>query len=217
MKKIISMGVASAVLALTAVVASADIEAGVKAEVNGEATFATGSTVVYNIVAVGDKVENTQLYWEATGLEFEKAEGNKGFMAMPNAAENFLVLANGTAAADGDVIGTLTFKVSAEEGGDVKFALKGDPNFPSTPVDIAVVTDEKAVAPTESSEPTSSEPTSSEPVSDNSDENNSGNESGDNSSNSNGTVPNPGTGIALAVVPAVIAGAAVVVAAKKRK
>lgn len=210
MKKILSLGVASAVLALTAVAASATTsEKSVKA-VPADATsdFATGSTVAYNIVAVGEGIENAQVYLEAEGLEFVGAKGENNFMVQPNEDNTFLAIASGTAAADGAVIATVEYRVTAAEGEAVKFALKADETYPDVTVDTAAVTDTVAGAAT-SSEPTSSDPTSS----DNSDE-----PTSDDSSNASTTDPNnPGTGIALAIVPAVIAGAAVVVAAKKRK
>lgn len=201
MKKIVSLGVASAVLALTAVAASAATsENSVKAVADSGNTYATGSEVSFDIVAVGSGVENAQLYFDVEGLEFvdATADADLGFMALPNADNNFLAIAGGLkgAAPDGAVIATAKFTVTAAEGEAVKFALKADPDYTDVAVDTTGVVDTAAAAGT-------SEPTSG----DNSDE----------SSDSNGGTTNPGTGIALAVVPAVIAGAAVVVAAKKRK
>lgn len=198
MKKIVSLGVASAVLALTAVAASAATsEKSVKAVyVDGE--FKTGATVTYNIVAAGEGVENAQLYFETKGLEFVNAEGKSNFMAQANADEAFLALASGTAAEDGAVIATVTYKVTAEEGEEISFALKADESYPDVTVDETAVT--QTVAGAADSTPD-----------DNSDE------SGDNSDSDSTDPSNPNSGIALAVVPAVIAGAAVVVAAKKRK
>lgn len=204
MKKILSMGIASAVLALTAVAASAATsEKSVKATLaNGD--LASGSNVTYNIVAVGEGIENAQVYLETEGLEFVGAKGENNFMVQPNEDNTFLAIASGTAAADGAVIATVEYKVTAAEGEAVKFALKADETYPDVTVDTAAVTDTVAGAST-------SEPTSDPTSSDNSDT------STDESNNSGANGNNPGTGIALAVVPAVIAGAAVVVAAKKRK
>ncbi len=198
MKKILSLGVASAVLALTAVAASAESTTtkGVKAELaSGE--IATGATVIYNIVATGEGVENAQVYLEAEGLEFVKATGANGALAQPNDEGTFLAIAATSAVADGTTIATVEYKVTAAKGDTVKFALKADPDFADVAVDTTVVTD------TAAGEATSGDSTPSD--------------NSDSSDNSGSDVPNPDSGIALAIVPAVIAGAAVVVAAKKRK
>lgn len=204
MKKILSMGIASAVLALTSVAAFAETaETDFSANATGD--FVAGETVTIEIKADKDITE-AQALIKVTGLEFVEYKGAEvGQGAMNVVNKDGVFIANAGISADltelltfksGEVIGTITYKVTGEVGSDVSFAFEADPDAPNAKPNTTAVTG-KVVEGT-------SDPTNS----DNSD-----------SSDNSGVVDpnNPPTGIALAVVPAVIAGAAVVVAAKKRK
>lgn len=188
MKKIISMGIASAVLALTSVAAFAENPTGayLKAEkVDGD--YVTGESVSFAIKATQDGVEDGELVVEYTGLEFA---GKSGVGAQYSDETKKVAFSNEEGFKTGDAIITLEFKVTAAAGEEVSFKIAG--NEGQGYGDI-VDTTADTVTGTVGGAGTSS---------DNSDPN---------------TPNNPNSGIALAVVPAVIAGAAVVVAAKKRK
>lgn len=188
MKKIISMGIASAVLALTAIAASADITA------TGAAEVETGKTVEVVITTTAD-TETYGVNLAADGLEFVEAKGLKSDfdIVAPQAdgSINFTgVSMSGYKA--GDVLGTFVFTVTAAKDADVNIALSPMSEGDSTVLVsyTAKVVDGAATDPTDPADPTDpTDPTQPE---------------------------NPDTGVALAIVPAVIAGAAVVVA-KKRK
>lgn len=197
MKKIISMGVASAVLALTAVVASADAtnEAYLDCR-QKDGNVATGENISIEVF-VTKAVNDGAFVVKTEGLEYVSVDTNGEY----NEETKALAFAKGSGYKEGDVIATFTYKVTAADGETVSFALADHSTAPGA-VSTTPIT--AVVGGTTSSEPTSSD--NSDPVT-----------SSDESNNSGANNNNPGTGIALAVVPAVIAGAAVVVAAKKRK
>ena len=186
MKKIISMGIASAVLALTAIAASADIEA------TTEATkLATGDTVKVVVKTTAD-IEDFDFYVLADGLEFVADEAeNPAAVGAVQADGSYKI--NGAAIngwKTGDTIVTLTYTVTAAEGETAAVAVKGAAGYDTDEyvyTTFAPITVGEAGDPTDPTDPT-------DPA----------------------DPGNPGTGVALAVVPAVLAGAAVVVA-KKRK
>lgn len=188
MKKIISLGIASAVLALTAVSASAEIApvlVGAPVE---------GSTYTVTVTTDAD-IEDFQLIVEFEGAEITDANIT---MVQQNGA-----FAQGAVRADGNVgligsaapstfgagteLATLTFTVTGAEGEDFSVKLSGD----DANTDAFTATIEKGDG---TQTPGQSGTGTQTP----------------------GDKDNPETGIALAVVPAVLAGAAVVVA-KKRK
>ena len=190
MKKIISMGIASAVLALTAIAASADITA------TGAAEVEAGKTVEVVITTTAD-IETYGVTLAADGLEFVEAKGLKGEfdLVAPQAdgSINFTGISMSGYKA-GDVLGTFVFTVTAAKDADVNIALANMEGMDDVLVNYtAKVVDAAATDPTDPTQPTDptdpTDPTQPE---------------------------NPDTGVALAIVPAVIAGAAVVVA-KKRK
>lgn len=187
MKKIISMGIASAVLALTSVAAFAENPEGayVKAEkVDGD--FVTGTKVSIAVKATQDGVEDGELVVEYTGLKFE---GKTGSNAQYSDETKKIAFANGDGFKTGDDIVTLEFEVTAAEGEEVSFKLIGNEDQ-----GYGDIVEGEAITATVTAGTT-----------------------GDNSDSDSTDPSNPNSGIALAVVPAVIAGAAVVVAAKKRK
>lgn len=209
MKKILSLGVAAAALSLTAVAASAAI-----APVVSDTATAGGSIVV-EVVANGVETPYATFTVETSeNLTLTANEANA--VGLFNPANMMFTFASATAPADGTVLLTLTFDVEAAADEEVYVSLKAvDGDVDPTAVTLTVVdaaetdvtdesfeeyTDESFEEPTEETteEPTivTEETQPAEPT----------NEPND----------NPPTGIALAVVPALVAGAAVV-ASKKRK
>ena len=196
MKKIISMGIASAVLALTAVAASADAAAAAPMSIMPKTDApATGAEYVVEIVAAED-ADSTQfnVTWEGLELKDAVVGNSNAAWASPNAAGNNRLVYPAAIKA-GDVVLTLTFTVTAAENQIVNVSItEKDEAFGLTdPVSFNAV----AVA------------------GDDTDLSGSDSTSGDDSTG-DGETTNPPTGIALAIVPAVLAGAGVVVA-KKRK
>ncbi|MCH5206868.1 MAG: hypothetical protein J1F09_07925 [Oscillospiraceae bacterium] len=186
MKKIISLGIASAVLALTAVSASAEIApvlVGAPVE---------GSTYEVNIVSDEDIVD-FQIKAEVTGATITKSDIKMSNMGscMAGVKDDGTINLLGSAGADkfiaGETLATLTFTVTGAEGEDFSIKLTGE----GASADAFTATIEKGDG---TQTPGQSGTGTQTP----------------------GDKDNPETGIALAVVPAVLAGAAVVVA-KKRK
>lgn len=192
MKKIISMGIASAVLALTAIAASAAIKADTKD------ALTPGSTITVDITTT-EAIDGYQFVVSAEGLEVVKVKQNKVqvdgedeelCVTTKEAKEDGSYLLIGGSAEGwkaGDVIATITYTVTAEEGENVAVAFAPDGGVEATFEAYGPFTVGEAGDPTDPTDPT-------DPA----------------------DPGNPGTGVALAVVPAVLAGAAVVVA-KKRK
>lgn len=223
MKKILSLGAAAAVLSLTAVAASAAI-----APVFGTDAPVAGESVTVQVVANGMTQDATTFTVKASeGLTLTANEAVAG--GLFNAETNKFAWAGTAVPADGTVLLTLTYTVDAAADAEVSVALTPDAGFTdisADPVavvvvagasvdvpadtDEPVVTTEEPVVTTEETVVTTEEPgvvTTEEPAA--STEDNSNKPADDNKGN-------PGTGVALAVVPAVLAGAAIVVA-KKRK
>ena len=205
MKKIISMGIASAVLALTAIAASADIKA------NGPETAKTGDVITVTITTTAE-VTDCGFLVSATGLEFVSVDTTTtdGSSIVNKAKEDGSYKIGGTAAAGktiaaNSVLATITFTVTGETGTKPVVEIKNAAGYEEAVQNLTV----EVVA----DEPTSSD-SGSESGSDSTSE--SGSESTSESGAGEGGSDVPGTGVALAVVPAVLAGAAVVVA-KKRK
>ncbi len=196
MKKIISLGLASAVCALTAMSASADV---VKYVTEGDVK--TGNTVTVTMVA-GQDLSVPAFTVEADGFEVVSVE-NKSAMASYNAdTKKFTVLGS---VANGGTVAVLTLKVTAEAGKDAKLTITDfEGRYAYENLTLSVAADETpSDSKTDSSESSDSKTDSSE---------SSDSKTDDKKDDS----ANPGTGIALAVVPAVLAAAGVVVA-KKRK
>lgn len=204
MKKIISMGIASAVLALTAIAASADI----KADTADKAV--SGKTIKVEITTTAE-ITDCGFIVSATGLEVESVDTTTvGSTIVNKVKEDGTVKIGGMADAGktikaGTVLATITYTVTGATGDAIAVAIDtASQGYDDVPVNYTAT-----VVAEETSDPTSSDPTSesgSESTS----------ESGSESGSGEGGSDVPGTGVALAVVPAVLAGAAVVVA-KKRK
>ena len=241
MKKILSLGAAAAVLSLTAAVASAEVK-----PVMDPASPVAGDTVTVQIVAEGMTEAMTGFDVKASdNLTFVSAETTTVGMPAWNADTNSFAWIGMELPADGTVLLTLTYTVDAAADEEVSVALVSAEGITGVSNDatVAVVVDGAATNEPDTSDETSdvtSDETSdvtSDETSDengastdenNGDENNGGlvddgnqedgnkddaNQDGDNKDDN---TANPDTGIALAVVPAVLAGAAIVVA-KKRK
>lgn len=181
MKKIISMGIASAVLALTAVAASATITAtSADKAVNGK-TIKVAITTDADIEAFGFNLA-------AEGLTATAADVQAEGMIIPGDAADGSINVNGVSVDGfkaGTVLATVTYTVTAETDADVAVAISNLPGMKYEFTNFtAKVVEEGAADPTDPTDPTDPD--------------------------------QPSTGVALAVVPAVLAGAAVVVA-KKRK
>ncbi len=213
MKKILSLGAAAAVLSLTAVAASAQIVA----TDNGTAPVAGGEYVV-EIKVDGEfplvsDLAATQFTVEASdNLTLASFTKTSTGMAEFNEERMSFTYANSEAPADGTVLLSLVFTVDAAAEEEVSVKIVPDAGFEAgVDVDaitsvVVDVTDEPISdepVPTETPEPTvETEPAISvdTPPTETPDDKD-----------------NPDTGVALAVIPALVAGAAAVVAAKKRK
>lgn len=198
MKKILSLGVAAAVVSMTAVAASAAIEpiileeavAGQTITVEVRANDVAVSDIGFTVVA-SDNLELVDATADAAGI-FNADNGKFAWASMSDCEPGALLL-------------TLTYTVG--EGEEVSVALESDiyadvlgEAATATVVaggeDIDDPDDPIIVDPTVPEDPTD-DPTDPEDPTDD-------------------PTGNPDTGIALAVVPAVLAGAAIVVS-KKRK
>lgn len=213
MKKILSLGVASAVLSLTAVAASAAITPVVSD------TVVEGEQVVVEVVANGFTDVATQFVVNASEnlTLVDASTTDKGLPAF-NADTMHFAWAGTEAPADDTVLLTLVFDVNAAEGEDVSVSLTADAGF-ETGIDAAEVAATVVASGDDTSDLPSDDETSDDETSsdDGLDDETSGDETSDDENGDNtDDEKNPPAGIALAVVPAVLAGAAVVVA-KKRK
>lgn len=199
MKKILSLGVAAAVVSMTAVAASAAIEPVILDEA------VAGSTITVEVVVNGDAIEDAQFTVE-TSDNLELVEATPDASGVYN--EGKFACASMTGYEDGAVLLTLVYTVG--EGDEVSVELKSDDATYAAMLGEAVTAEivdgsedlPPVVEPDDPIiEPGTDEPGTDEPGTD------------EPSTGDEGNVP---TGIALAVAPAVIAGAAIVVS-KKRK
>lgn len=208
MKKILSLGAAAAVLSLTAVAASAAIAPAFSTDAP-----VAGENVTVEIVATGMTQEATTFTVQASdNLTLVDAAKTDSGLAEFNKDTNKFAWAGFSVPADGTVLLTLTYTVDAAADEEISVALVPDAGFTDISADAVtavVVGDAEPVS--DETVTTDDEPSvtvdesSEESTEDTADDNNNGDNKG-----------NPGTGVALAVVPAVLAGAAIVVA-KKRK
>lgn len=226
MKKILSLGAAAAVLSLTAVAASAAI-----APTITPASPVAGDTVTVEIVANGMTQDATTFTVNASdNLTLTGNAPVNGGLFNP---ENGKFAWAGTAVpADGTVLLTLTYTVDAAADEEVSVSLVADAGFTDISADAvaAVVVDAAGGNVTDetvqTTEPVTTEPVTTEPVSQPATSDDSGLQTTEPATTEPATVDapatpddgkgNPDTGVALAVVPVVLAGAAIVVA-KKRK
>ena len=222
MKKILSLGAAAAVLSLTAVAASAAI-----APTMTPATPVAGETVTVEIVANGMTQDATTFTVKASD-NLTLVDNAPVAGGLFSAETNKFAWAGTSVPADGTVLLTLTYTVDAAADDEVSVSLVPDAGFTDIAADAvaAVVVDGAATADTDITVDASSDETVT--TDESSDENGGVVSTEDNTADADKTADaadgdnngdgkgNPETGIALAVVPAVLAGAAIVVA-KKRK
>lgn len=191
MKKIISLGIASAVLALTAISASAEI-----------APVVVGSPVegsTYKVVITTDEdITDFQLTVTVKGAEITSDNiamvNQNGAFAMGSVKEGGAVGLVGSAGTGtfgaGTELATLVYTVTGAAGDDFSIKVTSDVEGVDTADAVTATIEEGDGTQTPGQSGTGTQ--------------------------TPGDKDNPETGIALAVVPAVLAGAAVVVA-KKRK
>ena len=205
MKKILSLGVAAAVLSVTAVAASAAIAPTIITDA------VAGEEITVEVVATGVATNAAQFNVVASdNLTLVSSEvTTNGFAAFNN---NKFAWANTAAPADGDVLLTLVYAVDAAADEEVSITLTPDAGFEAD-VDgtaaVAVVVDGEAEIEDPTEEVVDTVDTE-DVIIDTAESVDTPVESEESAETEN--VP---TGIALAVVPAVLAGAAIVVAKKR--
>lgn len=207
MKKIISLGIASAVLALTAMTASAGVVATAE-----PAQVKKGDTITVTFTTDAPVTAFASFKTEATGATLVSATSPMIDYNAPLNEQMTQIVDNskfGTvgAVATGTVLMVQTYTVTAEAGQPVTVNIIDAEGLTGANVNLTVEVGNGQTSDSGSeSTPSTSDPSSETPSS----SDNSGS-----TSNPGGDTP-PNTGVALAVFPAIIAGAAVVVA-KKRK
>lgn len=216
MKKILSLGVAAAVVSLTAVAASAAIAPAFDTDAP-----VAGGTLTVQVVANGMTQEATTFTVNASeGLTLTANEAVTG--GIFSTETNKFAWAGTAVPADGTVLLTLTYTVDAAADAEVSVSLTPDAGFTDISADaVAAVVVAGAstdvpnvtVETTETVETVETVESTEQPGVVTTDEEKPATE--DTKPADDGK-DNPGTGVALAVVPAVLAGAAIVVA-KKRK
>ena len=217
MKKILSLGVAATVVSLTAVAASAAIAPAF----DTDAPVAGGGNLNCSAaVANGMTQEATTFTVNASeGLTLTANEAVTG--GIFSTETNKFAWAGTAVPADGTVLLTLTYTVDAAADSEVSVSLTPDAGFTDISADAvaAVVvagasTDVPNVT-VETTETVETVESTEQPTVIETAETDETTETVDTKPADDGK-GNPGTGVALAVVPAVLAGAAIVVA-KKRK
>ena len=211
MKKILSLGVAAAVVSLTAVAASAAIAPAFDTDAP-----VAGGTLTVQVVANGMTQEATTFTVNASeGLTLTANEAVTG--GIFSTETNKFAWAGTAVPADGTVLLTLTYTVDAAADAEVSVSLTPDAGF--TDISAVVVAGASTDVPnvtvetTETVETVETVESTEQPGVVTTDEEKPATEDTKPADDGKG---NPGTGVALAVVPAVLAGAAIVVA-KKRK
>lgn len=226
MKKIISLGAAAAVLSLTAVAASAAIAP----EVSSEPV--AGGEYVVNVVAndytkeaVGFTLKVSDNLTYVPGSYAVIPNGPSGAFAVYNETTGQYSFASTAAPENGTILLTLKFTVDAAAEEEVSVSLVPDAGFEegvSADAVVGTVIDgggePVSDIPTESTVDTvpSTEPSSEVPVVPTTETPSAPSITTPTTPTEPSTEPNPDSGIALAVIPVVLAAAGVVVA-KKRK
>lgn len=212
MKKILSLGVAAAVVSLTAVAASAAIAPAFDTDAP-----VAGGTLTVQVVANGMTQEATTFTVNASeGLTLTANEAVTG--GIFSTETNKFAWAGTAVPADGTVLLTLTYTVDAAADSEVSVSLTPDAGFTDISADAVaavVVAGASTDVPNVTVETTETVESTEQPTVIETAETDETTETVDTKPADDGK-GNPGTGVALAVVPAVLAGAAIVVA-KKRK
>ena len=199
MKKILSLGVAAAVVSLTAVAASAAIAPAFDTDAP-----VAGETLTVQVVANGMTQEATTFTVNASeGLTLTANEAVTG--GIFSTETNKFAWAGTAVPADGTVLLTLTYTVDAAADSEVSVSLTPDAGASTDVPNVTVETTETVETVESTEQPTVIETAETDETTETVDTKPADDGKG-----------NPGTGVALAVVPAVLAGAAIVVA-KKRK
>ena len=200
MKKILSLGVAAAVVSMTAVAASAAIEpvileeavAGQTITVEVRANDIAVSDIGFTVVA-SDNLELVDATADAAGI-FNAENGKFAWASMSDCEPGALLLTLTYTVGDGEEVSVaLESDIYADKLGEAATAtvVAGGEDIGDPDEGGDIIVDDPATDDPATDEPATDEPATDEPA-------------------------NPDTGIALAVVPAVLAGAAIVVS-KKRK
>lgn len=199
MKKAISIGIVLAAMALTSVAFAESADSSNSAE-SAQGTYLTaaktsgeyvnGANVTFSVKVTRDGITKGGFMVKTEGLELVNSKVEGGEFTANTATFT------GTSYAKDSVVAAFTYKVIAKTGDNVRFALSEHADYPGA-VDPIPVTG-MVTAGTSGGTSTGASSTPS-------------------AGNSNGTTGNPTTGAAIAVIPAVLTGAAIVVAAKKRK
>lgn len=205
MKKAISIGVVLAAMALTSAAFAESTDSSNSTESSqgmyltasktaGE--YVNGANVTFSVKVTRDGITKGGFMVKTEGLEYVSGNVNGGEFTTNNGAATFA----GTSYAKDSVVATFTYKVIAKTGDNVRFAISEHADYPGA-VDPIPVTG-MVTAGTSSGTSIGTSSTTS---------------GGNSGGNSNGTTGNPTTGAAIAVVPAILTGAAIIVAARKRK
>ncbi len=218
MKKIISVAAAGAMLAATSAVAFAATDnAVIDAAVSGDAVEKGTVTVTLSVSGVQGAPGIISGTIKTSGLKLKDQKVSSKMttvMGAPAIENNVLMLMPASTAAKGDEVITLTYEITAAAGSNVSFEFAPDASFDMSTTAGKAKWSAKVAGgeskPTESkpteSKPTESKPTESKPT-----------ESKPTTSDP-GKPTNPGTGVALTLVPILLAsGAAAIVSRKKRK
>lgn len=229
MKKILSLGVASAVLAMTAVAASADITPVITGTTVGETV--TVEIVAKDVAAAAIEFSQFTVSWSdklTLTNSVPTAVGNAAF----NAETGKFAWMSTTALADDAVLLTLTFTSTAVAGDEVAVTLKaeaGSANVSEIPATVIVAEAVDPVLTDDVTDPTveetievtvedtievTVEDTAEVTVEDTAEVTTDASTTDDAAATTDDD--NVPTGVELAIIPAVLAGAAAIVA-KKRK
>lgn len=202
MKKAIFGGIALAAVTLTsaAYAESADSSDSARgmyltaSKTGGE--YVNGANVTFSVKVTQNDVTKGGFMVKTEGLELVSSKVEGGKFDAGSGAATF----SGVSYAKDSVAATFTYKVIAKTGENVRFAISEHADYPGA-VDSIPVT---GIVTAGTSSGTSSAPSI-------------GNSGANSGGNSNGTAGNPTTGAALTVIPVILTGAAIIVAARKRK
>lgn len=200
MKKAISIGIALASVTLFGVAYAESAQSAYLTAVKTSGEYVNGGTVTFCVKATRDNVTEGGFIVKAEGLELVSSKVEGG-----NFASNTATFSGVSVAKDG-IVASFTYKVTAKTGENVRFAISEHEDYPKAvdPIPVTGIVVEGSSASNTQSAPATSSTNSS----------NSSNVTGGSSNSATG---NPVTGIASAVVPAVLVSTAAVVAARKRK
>ncbi len=216
MKKILSVAAAGAMLAATSAVAFAAADnAVIDAAVSGDAVEKGTVTVTLSVSGVQGAPGIISGSIKTSGLKLTKQKISSKMttvMGAPAIENNVLMLMPAGTAAKGDEVITLTYEITAAAGQNVSFEFAPDASLDMSTTagkakwsaKVESTTTPDPVVPVDPVDPGPVDPVDPGPV-----------DPGTEPGGDDPTTP-PDTGVAFAVVPAVLAGAAVVVA-KKRK